>query len=233
MSAGAILVAAGVGQRLEADRPKAFVELAGAPLLLHAARALQAAESFASLVVVVPTELMDQAQEILAAADVTAVVRPGGRTRQASVASGLDATQDDVIAVHDAARALVSPALVRAVVQALTPDWDAAAPALAVVDTMKRIDPDDGRVLETVSRTTLRAVQTPQVFRRDLLERLHAEAHGADATDDLLLVEQAGGRVRLIDGDPRNFKITTPFDLALAAAMLDRPHAGNSQGEVQ
>lgn len=216
MSVAVILVAAGVGRRLGADLPKAFVLLDGEPLLAHAARAIAASGVCDRLVVVVPEDRQDAAGALLGDG---ALVCAGGRTRQESVARGLAHVRQDVVAVHDAARATVPPELVRAVVEALTEDWDAVAPAVPVVDTVKRVDPDDGRVLETVSRTTLRAVQTPQVFRRELLLRLHGEAHGADATDDLLLVEQAGGRVRLIDGDERNLKITTAGDLALAEAL--------------
>lgn len=219
-TAGMVLVAAGAGERLGAGVPKAFALLDGVPLLVRAARALHASGVCAELVAVVPPDRQDEAHALLAGAGVDAEVRAGGRTRQESVALGVAAVTAEVVAVHDAARALAPPGLVRTAVEALTPDWDAAAPALPVVDTVKRVDPDDGRVLETVSRVTLRAVQTPQVFRRDLLLRLHGEAHGADATDDLLLVEQAGGRVRLIDGDPRNLKITTAHDLLVAQALL-------------
>lgn len=222
-SAAAVLVAAGSGERLGAAAPKAFVELAGLALLTRSARALADAGCFRRIVAVVPDERRSDALALLAAAGVDAEVCAGGPTRQRSVACGLARCDEDVIAVHDAARALLPPELAAGCVEALDEDWDAVAPALPVVDTVKRVDPDDGRVLETVSRTTLRVVQTPQVFRRVLLLKLHAEAHGADATDDLLLVEQAGGRVRLVDGDPRNVKITTRFDLHLAEALLSMP----------
>lgn len=220
MSAAAVLVAAGAGERLAAGAPKGFVVLGGEVLLVHAARALRDAGCFDVLVVVVPEGREADAAVLLRDAEVPAEVCAGGRTRQESVAKGLARCDQDVIAVHDAARALVSVELVRATVQALTPDWDAAAPAERLVDTVKRVDPEDGRVVETVNRAVLRAVQTPQVFRRELLLRLHGEAHGSDATDDLLLVEQAGGRVRLVEGERRNLKITTGEDLLFAEALL-------------
>lgn len=220
--AAAVLVAAGSGERLGAGAPKAFVELGGVPLLVRAAQALADAGRFRRIVAVVPEDRQADALALLAAVGIGADVCAGGRTRQQSVARGLERCDEELVAVHDAARALVRPALVATCVDALDGDWDAVAPALPVVDTVKRVDPDDGRVLETVSRATLRAVQTPQVFRRHLLARLHGEAHGADATDDLLLVEQAGGRVRLIEGDPRNLKITTAFDLLLAEGLEER-----------
>ncbi|HWH32582.1 MAG TPA: 2-C-methyl-D-erythritol 4-phosphate cytidylyltransferase [Egibacteraceae bacterium] len=216
----AVLVAGGAGERLGLPQPKAFVPLAGEPMLARAARALSAAGVFARIVVVVPEGWQERARELCADVDAELTVCAGGRTRQESVARGVAHAAEDVVAVHDAARALVPPELVRDVVAALTDQWDAVAPAVPIVDTVKRVDPDDGRVLETVGRATLRAVQTPQVFRRDLLTRLHGEAHGADATDDLLLVEQAGGRVRLLDGDVRNLKVTTAADLLFAEALL-------------
>lgn len=225
MTAGAVLVAAGAGERLGAATPKAFVRIAGEPVLVRAARALRDAACFTTVVAVVPDGREEEAAALLAAAGIAAQVCAGGRTRQESVAFGLARCEADVVAVHDAARALISPRLIRAAVEALTADWDAVAPAERVVDTVKRVDPDDGRVTETVHRSLLRTVQTPQVFRRDLLLRLHGEAHSSDATDDLLLVEQAGGRVRLIEGERRNFKITVPEDLLFAEALL-REDAG-------
>ena len=220
MSAAAVLVAAGAGERLGAGVPKAFVTVAGEALLLHAARTLHESDCFTALVVVVPDAWRAEAEAVLAGTGIVVDVRAGGRTRQESVARGLEGCDQEVVAVHDAARALVSVELVRATVAALTPDWDAVAPAERLVDTVKRVDPEDGRVLETVNRSVLRAVQTPQVFRRELLLRLHGEAHGSDATDDLLLVEQAGGRVRLVEGERRNLKITTREDLLFAEALL-------------
>lgn len=220
MNAAAVLVAGGAGERLSADIPKGFASLGGEALLVHAARALRDADRFAALVVVVPEGREADADALLRAAGVVASVCAGGRTRQESVAKGLARCDQDVVAVHDAARALVPVGLVRRSVDALTADWDAVAPAERLVDTVKRVDPEDGRVLETVNRSVLRAVQTPQVFRRELLLRLHGEAHGSDATDDLLLVEQAGGRVLLIEGARRNLKITTSEDLLLAEALL-------------
>jgi 2-C-methyl-D-erythritol 4-phosphate cytidylyltransferase len=218
--AAAVLVAAGAGERLAAGIPKGFAILGGQALFVHAARALRDAACFDALVVVVPVGLESDAAALLRDVGVQAEVCAGGRTRQESVARGLARCEQDIVAVHDAARALCSVGLVRRTVDALTPDWDAVAPAERLVDTVKRVDPEDGRVLETVNRSVLRAVQTPQVFRRELLLRLHGEAHGSDATDDLLLVEHAGGRVLLIDGERRNLKITTREDLLLAEALL-------------
>jgi 2-C-methyl-D-erythritol 4-phosphate cytidylyltransferase len=173
-------------------------------------------------VVVAAAPDCERAAAALAEAGLPAVtVCAGGPTRQESVALGLTACPAGtvVVAVHDAARPLVSPALVDATVAALTPPWAAVAPALAVVDTLKLVDGGSGEVRRTVDRRDLWAVQTPQVFARDTLERAHRAAAAA-VTDDLALVEAAGGRVRLVEGERRNFKITFPDDLVVAEALL-------------
>ena len=219
-----IVVAAGGGERFRARIPKAFVELNGRALLVHAAEALAAAESIRHLVVVVPIGMVERGRQVLGAAGVEATVCEGGPTRQESVSAGLACCDraSTIVAVHDAARPLVTPRLVDRTVTALLDPWDAAAPGLPVVDTLKLVDAARFAVLRTVDRQGMWAVQTPQVFRRSTLERVHARvASAADAaTDDLSLVERAGGRVRLIEGDRRNFKITFPEDLALADAVL-------------
>ena len=219
-----IIVAAGGGERLGATVPKAFVEVAGRPLLAHAAVALAAANSITDLVVVVPAGLVDRAKKLLPS---DMKVCEGGPTRQESVSAGLASCDRDThtVAVHDAARPLITSALVDRTVAALVDPWDAVAPGLPMVDTVKLVDGARFVVLRTVDRQGMWTVQTPQVFRRATLERVHARiAPSADAaTDDLSLVERAGGRVRLIEGDRRNFKITYPEDLALAEAVLRVP----------
>ena len=224
MEVSAVIVAAGGGERLGARQPKGFVELTGVPLFVHAARALGAADAIVDVVVVVPPGMVGQAERLLDRAELSATVCEGGATRQDSVSRGLACARRSAsaIAVHDAARPLVQPRLVERTVAALQDPWDAVAPALPVVDTLKLVEMPRLSVLRTVDRDHLWAVQTPQVFRRSTLERVHARvASAADAaTDDLALVERAGGRVRLVEGDRRNFKITYPEDLALAAALL-------------
>jgi 2-C-methyl-D-erythritol 4-phosphate cytidylyltransferase len=219
----AVLVAAGAGERLGADEPKAFVLLAGEPLLVHAARGLCGCDAVDELVVVVPGGHEDRAGRALADAGLPSDrVCTGGPSRQASVAAGLRAcpAATAIVAVHDAARALVAPELVGRTLAALDGSWAAVAPALPVVDTLKLVDATDHRVLRTVDRRGLWAVQTPQVFHHGILVGAHAAAGEAPATDDLALVEAAGGRVRVLEGDTRNFKITTPDDLLVAQALL-------------
>lgn len=227
--ATALIVAAGAGERLASGVPKALVDLEGEPLVVHAARSLAAAERIDGVVVVLPSDatdaVLDQVGERLRDAGVVdAVLTRGAATRQGSVSAGLAALDPsaEVVAVHDAARALVTPQLVDRVVAALEPPWDAVAPGVPVADTVKLVDGARHAVLRTVDRQGLWAVQTPQVARRITLERVHARIAGeADAaTDDLSLVERAGGRVRLVAGERRNFKVTVPEDLVLAAALV-------------
>lgn len=214
-----VVVAAGSGRRLGADGPKALVGLAGRPLLAWVLELL--ARSCAECVVVAPPTHLQAAQQIALQTGAAATVVAGGETRSASVAAGLAASDAalPLVAVHDAARPLVGAETLAACLAVMAEGADAAAPALSLADTIKRVDPaDPGRVVATVDRSQLRAVQTPQVFRRPWLERAHAP--GAEATDDLALVERLGGVVRLAPGHVRNLKITYPDDLALAAAMV-------------
>ena len=210
MTVAAILVAAGSGSRLRAEVPKAFVEVGGQTLLEHAAA------RFAGFprVVVAPAGWLDRAREL-----VDAVVVEGGVTRQDSVDAGLRALPAavDAVLVHDVARPFVPAAVIERVVRALE-HADAVIPALAVTDTVKRVDPD-GVVLATLDRADLVAVQTPQGFRREVLVAAHTRAAHREATDDAALVEAAGGRVVVVDGDEAAFKITTPQDLALAEVV--------------
>jgi 2-C-methyl-D-erythritol 4-phosphate cytidylyltransferase len=218
----AILVAAGAGARLDVSVPKAFVHVGGASLLVHAARGLMASGAVRALIVVAPPEAVHRAIDELGEGGVTTrAVVAGGADRRESVARGLEALEsaDEVVAVHDAARPLISPQLVERVLDALTPPWAAVAPALPVVDTLK-LAGEDGRVVRTLDRRGLWAVQTPQVFPRDVIEQVHGRSDGSEATDDLVLVERAGGRVRLVEGERRNIKVTYPEDLDLVAAFL-------------
>lgn len=222
-----VVVAAGSGQRLGGERPKGFVDLGGTPLLVHSARVMAAACSW--IVVVVGGDHVHRGARSLAAAEIKATVCAGGGTRTESVAAGLIACRrlgacpDDLVGVHDAARPLASLELINRTFAAVNDGWDAAAPGLPVVDTLKLVGADDA-VVRTVDRRGLWAVQTPQVFRWSTLE----DAYRGDplaATDDLGLVELAGARVRLILGEATNVKITYPQDLAMARALLCAGHA--------
>jgi 2-C-methyl-D-erythritol 4-phosphate cytidylyltransferase len=217
-SAVALVPAAGLGTRLGAGPPKALRLLAGEPLLTHAVRALAAARLVEQVVVAAPPGDEAQVQALVP----EALVVTGGDTRTASVAAALAAADPayDVVLVHDAARPLVPPELVDAVaVTVLEGAAQAVVPALPVADTIKRVD-GAGLVLETVERADLRAVQTPQGFRRAVLAEAHARAAGLPATDDAGLVERLGITVLTITGHDDAFKITRPADLDFAEALL-------------
>lgn len=219
MTAGAILLCAGRGRRLGAGVEKALVPLAGKPLFAWSLAALERAAGVAGIVVVGPVKKLQAAlaQAAFSAGKIVAWCE-GGRERQESVAAGLRALPAafDWVAVHDSARALVTPDLVgRVLADALA--HGAAIAAVPIEDTLKRARL--GAVEATVPRANLWRAQTPQVFRRDWFEAAHAEA-GASATDDAALLEIQGRRVHLTEGDPMNFKITTAADLELAGAWL-------------
>jgi 2-C-methyl-D-erythritol 4-phosphate cytidylyltransferase/2-C-methyl-D-erythritol 2,4-cyclodiphosphate synthase len=226
----ALVPAAGRGERLGPGAPKALRTIGGEPILLHAVRGLLASGAVDLVVVAAPptNEGMREAAQILSGVGRCRIV-PGGPTRQQSVALALAAVPDegyDVILVHDAARALTPPATIAAVVEAVRSGHRAVIPVLPVADTIKSAVPgeDPGgfpTVGQTVDRSGLRAVQTPQGFSRELLSRAHAAA-GHDATDDAGLVESLGEPVTMIPGHVEAFKVTTPFDLVLAEAVLER-----------
>jgi 2-C-methyl-D-erythritol 4-phosphate cytidylyltransferase len=216
-----IVVAGGSGQRF--GRQKQFALLGGRPVLSWAVDACRPHSR--GVVLVVPA---DQVEAFTDDADADAdVVVAGGATRADSVRCGLAAVPDDasVIVVHDAARPLASTDVFAAVIDAVvTGDADGAVPGLPPSDTIKVVD-DHRHVTRTLDRRTLVAVQTPQAFRADALRRAHAAAP-ADATDDAMVVEAAGGAVRVVPGDPANLKITAPEDLETAERLLAQARAG-------
>ena len=240
----AVLTAAGAGTRLGAGGPKALVEVGGRSLLRRAAQGLADSGVVDHLVVTAPGERVERfAAELagLAGAGVgIRVVAGSSASRQASVALGLKAALEScpraaVVLVHDAARALTPPETVRRVVAAVRAGHDAVVPALAVTDTVKEIAPAGPAgsgveiVVGTPDRSRLRAVQTPQGFAVAALVRAHelGAARGAHealaASDDAGLVEAAGGRVVVVEGDPLALKVTTPLDLALAELLAAGP----------
>jgi 2-C-methyl-D-erythritol 4-phosphate cytidylyltransferase len=207
----ALLVAAGSGERLGADRPKAFVVLAGRPMLEWSVEALVAA-GIEEIVVALPPG---------GSAPPGCVGAPGGVTRSASVRSALrSARTGPHVIVHDAARPLVTAAHFLDTLAALE-DADAAIAAAPMTDTVKEAG-EDRRVTATLDRTRLWAIQTPQAFRREALERALAVGDEvlAKATDDAWLVERAGGTVRVVESTAENFKVTTPHDLRVAELLL-------------
>jgi 2-C-methyl-D-erythritol 4-phosphate cytidylyltransferase len=221
----ALIVAAGRGERLGTDRPKALVSLAGRPMLEWSVEALRAVDGVERIVVALPPGA-------LAAAPEGTVAVAGGEARSHSVREALSAAgRGDPVIVHDAARPLSRPDLFsRALDELETSEADAVIAAARVSDTIKEVGGDGLTVSRTLDRARLWAVQTPQVFRRGALERVLSDADDEllrSATDDAWLVERAGGVVRVVEADARNIKVTTPVDLAMAELLLAaRPQDG-------
>jgi len=223
MSVWAILVAAGRGERLGLDRPKVFANLGDEPLLAEPLRRLEACPWVDAIVLVAPPGWEEPAI-LLAEEEGCGKVRScvaGGETRSDSVRAGLEEVADDavVVLVHDAARPLVSDEVVGRVLAPLSEGWDGVVPGLPVGDTLKRVG-GDGGVEETVARDGLWAVQTPQAFAADVLRRAMASDKLSQATDCAGHVEAAGGRVKVVEGDPRLLKVTTEADLETVAGWL-------------
>lgn len=223
MRTAAIIVAAGSGDRLGAGMPKALVRVAGLPMVTWSARAFDEAPDVECIVIACPPGGEDDMADAVAGhAHVHAIVA-GGSSRQRSVAAALAAVPDDVeaILVHDAARPLITPALVTRMVARLrgTPAVIAAAP---VADTLKRSDAR-GNVEATVDRAGLWGAQTPQAFRAGVIRGVFADAAGDEldsATDCAGMAERRGVEVLLHDPGAPNFKVTTPADLRLAEVLL-------------
>ncbi len=223
MKAFAIVVAAGVGKRLGGRVRKAFVPLGKRPMLGWTLKALEKAPSVEGIVVAVHPKDRKAADGLIRSLRLRKILRivSGGDSRMESVARGLQAVPPESrwVLVHDAARPLVSPRMIEQTIRAAR-RFRAAITAVPVVPTIKR--GRDGWVAQTLDRNHLWAVQTPQAFDRRLLEKAHAcgAARGIEATDDAALVEAIGHRVRIVPGDPRNLKVTTPEDLVVAEALL-------------
>jgi 2-C-methyl-D-erythritol 4-phosphate cytidylyltransferase len=214
----ALIVAAGRGERLGLDQPKALVALGGRPMLSWSVEALRSVPGVAQIVVALPGDALDAAPE-------GTVPVAGGQARSESVRAALRASETgDPVIVHDAARPLAARELFERVLAEFEQSGaEAVIAATPVSDTIKEIDADGCSVRATLDRRRLWAVQTPQVFRRAALERALSEAPEEvlrGATDDAWLVERLGGRVQVVDAGPRNMKITTPTDLRLAELLL-------------
>jgi 2-C-methyl-D-erythritol 4-phosphate cytidylyltransferase len=209
MAVVGIVPAGGSGERLGADRPKAFVVCAGRPLIEWS---LEVLDSVCDRVVVAGPPGYDEGIDRV----------KGGESRSASVRNAVEAVEEaDIFVVHDAARPLVTRELVQRCLDAIEPGIDGAIAAIPMTDTVKEVAPD-GRVMRTLDRSTLWAVQTPQVFRADILRRaLERDAAAlAAATDDAWLVDDAGGVITVVESFPENLKVTRESDLRIAEALL-------------
>ena len=234
----ALIAAAGQGTRLGAEVPKAYVELRGRTLLERSLRALLASGVVDEVIVLVSPDMEAEAERIIGRIDAVgatdaanaAAIRlvHGGSERADSVWAGLQAIPDEdaVVLIHDAARALTPPAMVRGVAKRVLEGAPAAVPVVPVADTIKEVAAD--AVVSTPDRSRLRAVQTPQAFRLSALRQANldywAQQPDFTATDDASLMEWHGERVATVPGDTLAFKITTPIDLTLAHALTEETH---------
>lgn len=232
--AAAVVVAAGRGSRCRGPRRKQFRRLAGEPVVARACRVLRESRVVDWITLVLPEDVVEEPPAwISPLADRLAA---GGETRGDSVRSGLDAVAGgrDTVLIHDGVRPFATPDLVRRVARVASES--PAVPAVPVLDTVKVVD-EEGWVVETPARGMLRRVQTPQGFPMELLREVHGRARqeGWEATDDAALCERAGHRVRTVEGEPRNLKITTPEDLAYAEWLVStgRVPGGDTSGSEE
>ena len=221
MSVWAVLAAAGRGERLGSDRPKAFARLGGRPLLAESLERLEDSGWIDAIVIAAPPDWEEPSilvAEEIAATKVSSAVT-GGASRSESVRLALEEVPAEaaVVLVHDAARPLLPEEVIERVLAPLSEGWDGVVPAVPLADTVKRVEGD--RVVETLSREDLVAVQTPQAFLADALRRA-VSGDVSSATDCASLVESQGGRIKVVEGDPRLLKVTDAEDLALVESWL-------------
>jgi len=221
VSVWAVLAAAGRGERLGSDRPKAFARLGGRPLLAESLERLEESGWIHASVITAPPDWEEPpipVAEEIAATKVSSAVT-GGDSRSESVRLALAEVPEDaaVVLVHDAARPLLPEEVIERVLAPLSEGWDGVVPTVPLADTVKRVEGD--RVVETLARDDLVAVQTPQAFLADALRRAVAGDVSA-ATDCASLVESQGGRVKVVEGDSRLLKVTDADDLALVESWL-------------
>jgi 2-C-methyl-D-erythritol 4-phosphate cytidylyltransferase len=222
----AIVLAAGRSTRMGAE-DKLWADLLGEPVIGRALRGVAALPELSVLVIVAPQVLHERLARLVPARDGLEVrCVAGGTRRQDSVAAGLAALiEADWVLVHDGARPLVTTELCASVLAAAR-EHGAAIPVLPVTDTLKRVD-EDGQILETIDRSSMRAAQTPQAFEALRLRAAHAVTE-SDATDDASMIEAGGGTVATVEGDPANLKVTTPTDLVIVRALFEARGKGAS-----
>lgn len=221
MKASALIAAAGSGERLNKGINKAFVPVAGKPILAHTLSVFEACDAISEIIIVTGERDIEAAGDLVGRfgfAKVSAIVA-GGAQRQDSVRNGLAKVTGDIVAIHDAARPMVTTAIIESSIDKAC-EMGACIAAVPVIDTIKSAS--DGIVSGTIDRSSLFAVQTPQTFRTDLLRRAYerAYAEGYYATDDAALVERMGEKVEIVPGSYENIKITTPADLDIANTRL-------------
>lgn len=217
-----LIVAGGRGTRMGGPQPKQFLELAGRPVLMHTLEAFDRWDASARLIVVLPEDQIDTWKRLCEAHVFSRIHRvvAGGETRFHSVRNGLGAVASNgLIAVHDGVRPLVAPSVIAACFAAAA-DGGAAVPVVPVVESVREVDADGGS--RPVDRTRFRVVQTPQVFRADVLRAAYCLPYDPRFTDDASVAEASGVAIRLVPGNRENIKLTTPMDLLLAEQLMRR-----------
>lgn len=217
---GVIIVAGGIGRRMGASLPKQFMMLGNSPILVHTINRMREALPVAEIVVVLPEEYIPLWNNLSARFDVAQHrVVAGGKERFHSVAAGLAALSDEVkyIAVHDGVRPLVSKRLIIKLILAAE-NHEAVIPAIAPADSCRMAEGEESKIID---RNSLRLVQTPQVFQAAILRQAYTQPFSPSFTDDASVVEQAGGKVYLCEGERTNIKITTPEDISFAEAIIN------------
>ncbi|HLF18775.1 MAG TPA: 2-C-methyl-D-erythritol 4-phosphate cytidylyltransferase [Candidatus Omnitrophota bacterium] len=229
MKIQAIIPAAGSGSRLKTSVPKPFIVLNGLPLIVHTLKRFEECALIQGVILVVPSEQMGDFEALIKKYAISKVNRlvVGGKTRCESVSKGLAVIDHDtaVVVVHDGARPVVDAALIERAIHACQ-EYGAVVVGVPIKPTIKRVDPQSMSVAQTIDRKDLWEIQTPQVFKRDILVKAHEQNQGKDVTDCAMLVEQMGVSVKIIEGDYRNIKVTTEEDLTIAQAFIAQ---GNGQ----
>lgn len=216
MKVTAIIVAAGKGSRMGADKNKVFLMLAGKTILENTVEVFEKCDTITDIVVV--TNDIVECTDILSGFKKVECIVPGGATRQESVKNGLNATDCDIAVIHDGARALICEREIIAAVKAAQ-EYGAAAVGVKCKDTLKQAD-DNGFIVATVDREKVYNIQTPQVFDFKEIKKMHNSVQISTFTDDCALAESFGKKIKIVDGSYDNIKITTPEDLAIAEKIL-------------
>ncbi|MCH5585908.1 2-C-methyl-D-erythritol 4-phosphate cytidylyltransferase [Shimazuella sp. AN120528] len=229
---GVVILAAGIGKRMNSTTPKQFLELLKKPILIHSLEVFEQHPLISQISVVTNEASYNHVEHLIQKYHLKKVKRivMGGKERQNSVYAGVTATPTEWVLVHDAVRAFVTADEITTLIQAVNENQPAATLAVPVKDTIKRVN-EFGIVEETLNRKELWIIQTPQMFDRELLLGAHQRAESQDvlATDDAMLVEMLGDSVKVVRGEYTNIKITTPDDIFLGEAILAKRRKGSVQ----
>lgn len=222
MKITAVIVAGGKGTRMGASVNKVFLELCGKPIIAHTVEAFEKNSLIDEIIVVTGKNDIKIAAEILHKYSKVSAIIEGGTERQQSVSNGINAASGDIIAIHDGARALIGQSEINSVINDCI-EYGAAALGVPCKDTLKEAD-DNGFIRKTIDRSRTYQIQTPQVFKAEIIKELHkkAELDNLQVTDDCAIAEQYGIRVKITEGSYDNLKITTPEDMAVGEIILRR-----------